>query len=140
MLGQALTIRYGTKRDGIAEYNRTSRETGRFSATSMVELAEIEGGHYGIVWGYAKGADVDFLELWAQGLEDEFEYYQNQEDKKDNSLVQDIQHLAKLKFGEMLSGKLINIRFYTFGFMGRGNRPYNAGVKNIEMMSKSQLF
>lgn len=71
---------------------------------------------------------------------DEFKYYQNQEDKKDNSLVQDVQHLAKLKFGEVLSGKRINIMFFTFRFMGEGNRPYNAGIKNIEMISKLQLI
>jgi hypothetical protein len=41
-------------------------------------LAATEGyfpQHVDEIRGYAKGADVDFLEFWAQSLEDEFSYY-----------------------------------------------------------------
>ena len=52
-----------------------------------------------------------------------------------NSLVEDVKDTLDEKCKEMLKGKKINLQFCCFRYGdGEGNRPYNAGAKNTEMI------
>lgn len=68
---------------------------------------------------------------------DECKYY----DLKDDCFLKDITVMLNEKLGEKLRDMNINIMFYAFEFgKNKQNRPYNAGKKNIDVITKSQLL
>lgn len=67
---------------------------------------------------------------------DEWKYYKNPEE----SFSDDVAFLIQEKFGERLANIKINVFFYTFNFGKESrNRPYNAGSKTIDLITRSQL-